>query len=129
MSQYFVVGEPGSNHPNTTERYLNFYDIFVRGAFGNFRNILSEVTWSPHMGYYLSYINNKKANPSQGTFPDENFAREVMQLFTIGLWELNQDGTLELDNDGNAIPTYDNDDIAEFAKVFTGLKATLIGLI
>ena len=122
LSQYFVVGEPGSNHPNTTERYLNFYDIFVREAFGNFRDILSEVTWSPHMGYYLSYIENKKANSSQGTFPDENFAREVMQLFTIGLWELNEDGTLELDNEGNAIPTYDNNDIAEFAKVFTGLR-------
>jgi uncharacterized protein (DUF1800 family) len=125
LSQYFVIGEPGSNHPNTTERYLNFYDIFVRGAFGNFRNILSEVTWSPHMGYYLSYIDNRKADPSQGTFPDENFAREVMQLFTIGLWELNEDGTLELDNEGNAIPTYDNDDIAEFAKVFTGLRRPL----
>ena len=74
------------------------------------------------MGYYLSYIENKKANSSQGTFPDENFAREVMQLFTIGLWELNEDGTLELDNEGNAIPTYDNNDIAEFAKVFTGLR-------
>ena len=122
LSQYFVVGEPGSNHPNTTERYLNFYDIFVRKAFGNFRDILSEVTWSPHMGYYLSYIENKKANSSQGTFPDENFAREVMQLFTIGLWELNEDGTLELDNEDNAIPTYDNNDIAEFAKVFTGLR-------
>ena len=122
LSQYFVVGEPGSNHPNTTERFLNFYDIFVRGAFGNFRNILSEVTWSPHMGYYLSYIDNKKADPSLGTFPDENFAREVMQLFTIGLWELNEDGTLELDDEGNAIPTYDNYDIAEFAKVFTGLR-------
>ncbi|MFL2835244.1 MAG: DUF1800 family protein [Coraliomargaritaceae bacterium] len=122
LSQYFVVGEPGSNHPNTTERYLNFYDIFVRKAFGNFRDILSEITWSPHMGYYLSYIENKKANSSQGTFPDENFAREVMQLFTIGLWELNEDGTLELDNEGNAIPTYDNNDIAEFAKVFTGLR-------
>ena len=122
LSQYFVVGEPGSNHPNTTERYLNFYDIFVRKAFGNFRDILSEVTWSPHMGYYLSYMENKKANSSQGTFPDENFAREVMQLFTIGLWELNEDGTLELDNEGNAIPTYDNNDIAEFAKVFTGLR-------
>lgn len=122
LSQYFVVGEPGSNHPNTTERYINFYDIFVRGAFGNFRDILSEVTWSPHMGYYLSYIENRKANVSQGTFPDENFAREVMQLFTIGLSELNNDGTLELDNEGNAIPTYDNDDIAEFAKVFTGLR-------
>ena len=122
LSQYFVVGEEGSNHPNTTERWVNYYDIFVRHAFGNFRDILEEVTWSPHMGYYLSHMENQKANPSKGTFPDENFAREVMQLFTIGLWELNQDGTLELDEGGNAIPTYDNDDIAEFAKVFTGMR-------
>ena len=122
LSQYFVVGEEGSNHPNTTERWLNYYDIFVRHAFGNFRDILEEVTWSPHMGYYLSHIENKKANPSKGTFPDENFAREVMQLFTIGLWELNEDGTLEFGEDGKAIPTYDNDDIAEFAKIFTGMR-------
>ena len=122
LSQYFVVGEEGSNHPNTTERWLNYYDIFVRHAFGNFRDILREVTWSPHMGYYLSHIENKKANPIKGTFPDENFAREVMQLFTIGLWELNEDGTLDLDQDGKAIPTYSNDDIAEFAKVFTGMR-------
>ena len=122
LSQYFVVGEEGSNHPNTTERWLNYYDIFVRHAFGNFRDIIEEVSWSPHMGYYLSHIENKKANPSKGTFPDENFAREVMQLFTIGLWELNEDGTLELDEHGKAIPTYDNDDIAEFAKVFTGMR-------
>ena len=122
LNQYFVVGEEGSNHPNTTERWLNYYDIFVRHAFGNFRDILGEVTWSPHMGYYLSHINNKKADPSKGTFPDENFARELMQLFTIGLWELNEDGTLVLDGDGQAIPTYDNNDIAEFAKVFTGMR-------
>ena len=122
LSQYFVVGEEGSNHPNTTERWVNYYDIFVRHAFGNFRDILGEVTWSPHMGYYLSHMENQKANPNKGTFPDENFAREVMQLFTIGLWELNEDGTLELDEEGKAIPTYDNDDIAEFAKVFTGMR-------
>lgn len=122
LSQYFVVGEEGSNHPLTTERWVNYYDIFVRHAFGNFRDILDEVTWSPHMGYYLSHMENKKADSSKGTFPDENFAREVMQLFTIGLWELNQDGTLELDAEGKAIPTYDNEDIAEFAKVFTGMR-------
>ena len=122
LSQYFVVGEEGSNQPGTTERWLNYYDIFVRNAFGNFRDILEEVTWSPHMGYYLSHIENKKADPIKGTFPDENFAREVMQLFTIGLWELNEDGTLELGEGGKAIPTYNNDHIAEFAKVFTGMR-------
>ena len=122
LSQYFVVGVEGSNHPGTTERWLNYYDIFVRHAFGNFRDVLSEVTWSPHMGYYLSHIENRKADVMKGTFPDENYAREVMQLFTIGLWELNEDGTLQLDAEGKAIPTYDNDDIFEFAKVFTGLR-------
>jgi hypothetical protein len=74
------------------------------------------------MGYYLSHIENRKADVTKGTFPDENYAREVMQLFTIGLWELNEDGTLQLDAEGKAIPTYDNDDIFEFAKVFTGLR-------
>ena len=122
LSQYFVVGEEGSNQQGLTERWLNYYDIFVRHAFGNFRDILEEVTWSPHMGYYLSHIENQKADPSKGTFPDENFAREVMQLFTIGLWELNEDGTLELGEGGKAIPTYNNDHIAEFAKVFTGMR-------
>ena len=122
LSQYFVVAELGNNQPQAVERWLNYYDIFTRHAFGNFRDILDEVTWSPHMGYYLSHMENRKANPSLGTYPDENYAREVMQLFTIGLWELNENGTLKLDSYGNAIPTYDNDDIFEFAKVFTGMR-------
>ena len=79
-----------------TERWLNYYDIFVRHAFGNFRDILSEVTWSPHMGRYLSHLNNRGDRIAQGIYPDENYAREVMQLFTIGLWELNEDGSLVL---------------------------------
>ena len=125
LSQYFVVSRIGNNQPQAVERWLNYYDIFTRHAFGNFRDILDEVTWSPHMGYYLSHIENKKANPSLGTYPDENYAREVMQLFTIGLWELNENGTRELDANGDAIPTYDNDDIFEFAKVFTGMRRPL----
>ena len=122
LSQYFVVGETGSNQTVTAERWLNYYDIFVRNAFGNFRDILSEVTWSPHMGYYLSHMENRKADPSKNTFPDENYAREVMQLFTIGLWELNEDGTYQLDDNGDYIATYNNDNIAEFAKVFSGMR-------
>ena len=125
LSQYFVVSRIGNNQPQAVERWLNYYDIFTRHAFGNFRDILDEVTWSPHMGYYLSHIENKKADPGLGTFPDENYAREVMQLFTIGLWELNENGTRELDANGDAIPTYDNDDIFEFAKVFTGMRRPL----
>ena len=118
LSQLFVVGESGSNQPQATEKYLSFYDIFVRHAFGNFRDILGEVTYHPVMGYYLTFVDNKKENPDRGIFPDENYAREVLQLFTIGLWRLNQDGTLVLDDDGEPIQTYDNDDIENIARIF-----------
>lgn len=120
LSQILVVGIEGNIHPQNTEKWLKYYDIFVRHAFGNYRDILDEVTYSPHMAYYLTYEGNKKQDGDK--FPDENYAREVMQLFTIGLWELNQDGTLKKDVDGNPIPTYSNENITEFAKVFTGLN-------
>lgn len=100
----------------------NFYDLFEQHAFGNYRDLLQAVALHPVMGYYLSHIGNQKANPAANTFPDENFAREVMQLFSIGLWELNQDGTRQLNAEGQPIPTYDNDDITELARVFTGLS-------
>ena len=100
----------------------NYYDTLLHGAFGNFRDLLRDVALHPSMGIYLSHVNNRKADPASNTFPDENFAREVMQLFTIGLYELNIDGSLRLDANGAPIPTYDNHDIAEFAKVFTGLS-------
>ncbi len=100
----------------------NYYDILYEEAFGNFRDILSKVTLHPLMGYYLSHLKNIKGNSTTGTLPDENYAREVMQLFTIGLYELNNDGTYKLDNDGERIPTYDIDDIQELAKIFTGLS-------
>ncbi len=100
----------------------SYYDILYEGAFGNFRDILGQVTLNPLMGFYLSHLQNKKADPALGTLPDENYAREIMQLFTIGLHELNNDGTKKLDGDGNPIPTYDIVDIQELAKVFTGLS-------
>lgn len=99
-----------------------YYDVLLKNSFGNYKDLLMDVTLQPMMGRYLTYFNSPKSNPSENQFPDENYAREVMQLFTIGLSELNQDGTYIL-NSGNRIPTYDNDDIAEFAKVFTGLGA------
>jgi uncharacterized protein (DUF1800 family) len=121
LSQIFVVGEEGSNQASYAERWLAYYDIFVRHAFGNFRDILGEVTYSPHMARYLTYENNSSL-AHDDAYPDENYAREVMQLFTIGLWKLNQDGTHMPDENGNSIPTYSNDDITEFAKIFTGLR-------
>jgi uncharacterized protein (DUF1800 family) len=100
-----------------------FYDVLLNNAFGNFENLLRDVTLQPMMGRYLTYFNNPKSDIANNRFPDENYAREVMQLFTIGLYKLNNDGTYILDGNGNRIPTYDNDDIAEFAKIFTGLGA------
>lgn len=119
LSQIFVVGELGSQGRNQTEEWLVFYDIFVDNAFGNFRDLLQQVTLSPKMGEYLTYVNNRKASGVRK--PDENYAREVMQLFTIGLWQLNPDGSLVHDANGEAIPTYSNADIETHARVFTGL--------
>ena len=73
------------------------------------------------MGHYLSHVNNARSDASANTFPDENYAREVMQLFSIGLFELNPDGTQRRGPDGQPIPTYSNADIREYAKIFTGL--------
>ena len=120
LSQIVVASRAGANLPNQPRATAHYYDIMIDGAFGNFEDILQEVTLTPYMGTYLSHIENQKADPSIGRYPDENYAREIMQLFTIGLWELNPDGTQKLDGNGEPIPTYDNDDITSLAKVFTG---------
>lgn len=99
----------------------SYYDIMIRNTFGNFEDLLFEVAMHPAMGVYLSHFNNPKAIPEENIHPDENFAREIMQLFSIGLFELNQDGTHKTNDQGNDIPTYTNAHIKEFAKVFTGL--------
>ncbi|MGB3625883.1 MAG: DUF1800 family protein, partial [Henriciella sp.] len=100
----------------------HFQDVLVENAFGNFRDLLHDVTYSPAMAMYLTYLKSEKADPETGRMPDENYAREVMQLFTIGLNELNPDGTLKLDGNGDPIETYSTSDVTEMAKVFTGLS-------
>lgn len=100
----------------------NYYDLMVKHAFGNYRDLLYEVTTHPVMGIYLSHLGNRKADPVNRIYPDENFAREIMQLFTIGLWELNPDGTRQFDTNGLPIATYNNSHITELARVFTGLS-------
>ena len=122
LSQIFVASDQaaGLDAPRALPAY---YDILIEHAFGNYRDLLSAVTLSPAMGVYLSHINNGKANPITNTFPDENYAREVMQLFSIGLHQLNPDGSPILDGSNQQIPTYDNNTIREFAKVFTGLSS------
>lgn len=121
LSEIFVVSELVDLlfiHP---ESVASYYDVLVEHAFGSYEDLLLAVTLHPAMGVYLSHINNDRSNPAIGRFPDENYAREVMQLFSIGLFELAPDGTPLVDGAGDPIPTYDNDDITEFARVFTGL--------
>jgi uncharacterized protein (DUF1800 family) len=98
----------------------HYWDQMAAGAFGKYRDILEDVTYSPMMGVYLSHLKNRKASGS--VFPDENYAREIMQLFTIGLVLRHDDGSLVLGSNGLPIPTYDQTDITELAKVMTGLS-------
>ena len=125
LSQIFVVSSAGvvGEYP---KGLVSYYDTLVRGAFGNFRQLLQDVTLHPMMGTYLTYIGNRKERfDSTGKItqaPDENYAREVMQLFTIGLEQLNLDGTPKKDAQGRPIPTYSNDDVVSLARVFTGLS-------
>lgn len=120
LSQILVVSS-NSDLDGGGDWMASYYDIFINRAFDNYRDILLDVTRHPAMGYYLSHINNPKTDTILNIRPDENFAREVMQLFSIGLFELNMDGSRRKDANGQAIPTYNNKDIKEMAKIFTGM--------
>ena len=120
LSQILVVSDISLGEDSHTEPLALYYDMLGNAAFGNFRTLLENVTLSPMMGMYLSALRNAKADPVTGQTPDENFAREIMQLFTIGLSQLNPDGTLMLDANGLPVATYDQTTITEMAKVFTG---------
>ncbi len=121
LSEIFVISDRLEDLGVEQRGMANYYDVLVKHAFGNFHDLLLEVALHPCMGMYLSHLGNKKADLAMRVYPDENFSREIMQLFTIGLWELNPDGTRKLDASGEPIPTYSNDDITELARVFTGL--------
>lgn len=117
LSQILVVSNDSSAR---TIAAGDYYDVLLNNAFGNFYELLRAVTFHPMMGHYLTYLENKRADVS--TRPDENFAREVMQLFTIGLWELNDDGSHVLSSSGEKTPTYNIKDIENAARVFTGFQ-------
>ena len=121
LSEIFVVSDKVDALIIEPTALSTYWDMLLQHAFGNYRELLLEVTLHPAMGVYLSHLGNRKADPATGRFPDENYAREIMQLFSIGLYELNPDGSRKTDGDGEWIPTYGNDQITEFAKVFTGL--------
>ena len=119
LSEILVVSEHGPLADNG--RALSaYYDTLLKHSFGNFREMLEAVTLSPTMGIYLDMRRNDKGNLVLGTHPNENYAREIMQLFSVGLNRMWPDGTLVLNSRGDLVPTYDQDVILGFAKVFTG---------
>jgi uncharacterized protein (DUF1800 family) len=117
LSQIFVVSFEDATLAERTRGMADYYDMLGKNAFGNYRQLLESVALHPMMGIYLSSIHNQKETGNQ--LPDENFAREVMQLMSIGLYKLNQDGSQVLVN-GNPVETYTHDDVMGMAKVFTG---------
>jgi uncharacterized protein (DUF1800 family) len=120
LSELFVVSQVGLPISWRNFAIANYWETLEANAFGNFRNLLEAVTLSSAMGTYLNMKGNQKYDAKTGRSPDENYAREVMQLFTVGFYLLNIDGTLKLDSAGKPIETYDNTDIQGLAKVFTG---------
>ena len=120
LSEIFVVAFDGVTGAYRQFMLAGYWDLLASHAFGNFRWLLEKVTLSPAMGLYLNMAGNQKEDPATGRQPDENFARELMQLFTIGLHELNLDGTPKRDAAGQPIETYDQDTVTQLARVFTG---------
>jgi uncharacterized protein (DUF1800 family) len=121
LSEIFVISAASGELSVRSEPNAAFMDTLASNAFGNFRTLLEGVARSPAMGWFLSHLSNDKEDPATGRIPDQNFAREVMQLFSIGLWELNPDGSRKVDGNGQLIPTYGQAEIAGMSRVFTGL--------
>jgi hypothetical protein len=120
LSQILVVSQQGADEYARERGFANYHDILAKQAFGNYKDLLLDISLNPIMGIYLSALNNPKADEKLNIRPDENYAREVLQLFSIGLNELNNDGSLKVDAQGKPIYTFDQDSIKEFSRVFTG---------
>ena len=122
LSEILVISDQ-SELGNRPHAIANYFQMLSANAFGNYRDLLTQVTMHLSMGFYLSHLNNPLTIESLNIHPDENYAREIMQLFSIGLYMLNIDGSRQTDLEtGLWIPTYDNNDIKGLAKVFTGLS-------
>ncbi len=114
LGQIWVVSGVTISQPSSLSPFLN---ILNNGAFGNFRQLMQDITLNPAMGQYLDMVNNDRRSNGR---PNENYARELLQLFTIGLYKLNQDGTPQLDAQSNPIPTYDQNVVIDFSRALTG---------
>lgn len=119
LSEVFVASLQSAEFTWRSHGFAQYWDMLNTNAFGNFRKLLEDVTLSPAMGYYLNTKGNQKED-NKGRVPDENYSREVMQLFTIGLYKLNQDGTEQTDSSGKKLESYTQDDVTNLARVFTG---------
>ena len=122
LSQIFVVSTADNAVREFPRGVAGYYDMLGRNAFGSFRQLLEDVSLHPMMGLYLTHLRNQKSDPAVGRVPDENYAREIMQLFTIGLHQLNPDGTVKLDGRNEPIDTYRIEDVVGLARVFTGFS-------
>ncbi len=120
LSQIFVISFADGTVGQYPRGVATYYDMLGEKAFGNYRDLIESVTLHPMMGNYLTMLRNQKEDAASGRVPDENYAREIMQLFSIGLYRLNADGTVQRDVAGNALETYTHEDIQGLAKVFTG---------
>ena len=120
LNELFVVSMNSSDLDSKLFGMAHYYDTLGKDAFGNYRDVLLDMTLDPCMGLYLTMRGNVKANPAAGTLPNENYAREIMQLFSVGLNMLQPDGTLKLDANGLPIATYSQADVQGMARVFTG---------
>ena len=127
LSEIMVVSINSAGLGDQPAGMSNYMDLLARDAFGNFRQLLEDVTLSPVMGQYLDMLHNDKANASQGTHPNENYAREAMQLFSVGLYRLNLDDSLTLNAQGLPIDTYDQNAVLGLAAVFTGWNFSQTG--
>jgi uncharacterized protein (DUF1800 family) len=124
LSEIMVVSNANALLPPIEADYAGaaYLDMLGANCFGNFRQLIEGVTRNVFMGIFLSHMRNIKEDTTSGRIPDENYAREVMQLFTIGLWQLNTDGSRKKDGAGTDIPTYTQADVSGMAKVFTGMS-------
>jgi uncharacterized protein (DUF1800 family) len=120
LSELFVVSGRDADVRNFPDGMAAYLDLLGDHAFGNFRDLLEAVTLSPSMGVYLDMLGSTKSIPELGRNPNENYAREILQLFSIGLYELHPDGTLRLDKNNQPIPTYDQEVVKAYARAFTG---------
>ena len=122
LSEVFVVSWRGIKDVMNWDSFgmAEYWDILCRHGLGTYRELLEALSVNPAMGAFLSTRGNLKEDPATGRLPDENYAREVMQLFSIGLYELNLDGTVKQDASGHPIETYTSDDVSNLARVFTG---------